>query len=136
MRYCDTVEEAMKYFLKCAPYNRDGKSFLRRYEIFGRVCEIYKTDGTRGTRPRFRWVEPAPPEFQGVDMIDYMIDYLTPRAELNVKFIPVEVMPAEPLMELDHGQLLKRTDTDYYANLLANLNNKNLFDDQPETTNE
>jgi len=128
MRYCESVEEALKYFLKSAPHERNGSDYSRRYCVCGSMCVIRKMDGIRGTPPMFKWLEHIPEEYRGMDVTNYLRnDYLKPFGAPNMPPpAPVDII-AKRRADLVHGQVVHKTDTQHYEGLLARLNDKQLF---------
>lgn len=138
----DTPQEAIRCFLGNFMDNlravnaRNVREVVRRYEVAGAVCQISRTYGRKLNYPRWRWLEPTPTEFLGVDMSDYIQHrYMVPWA---VPRVAVEEPEPEKPTEYQCGVVLAGADTEYYADLLKKLQAKDLFknDNDDETEDD
>ena len=133
MRTCNTIEEALHLFLKAIPhFDPKLKEAVRRYEIQGRIGAFAKT-ASRKTYPRFKWIEPPPDQYAGIDITDYIrYQYMVPYAK--VKLAPKPPPPPPKPIQYTCGVANHDDNSAHYANLLTSLQAKELFPDEQHET--
>ena len=117
----------MRHFLVAITMNTAKyRDFSRCYHVAGRKCVIVRTIGKKVNRPRFRWVNDAPAQYEGVDITGYFHNsYLVPFAiqPAPKKEIEIDTRPAR----MECGVVVYESDQTHYAQLRAKLEKKVLF---------